>query len=96
MGDNARTAARIGKDLGLDVVMADVLPGQMAVKIKERQFQGLRVGMVGDDVNDAPALTQADIGFADWKSPAYWRQPIRAPVRPPRLNAARSALKHLN
>jgi Cu2+-exporting ATPase len=63
-GDNAGTAQRIADDLGIDIVLADVLPGQKADKIKELQGQGLKVGMVGDGVNDAPALTQADVGFA--------------------------------
>ena len=63
-GDNAGTAKRIAGDLGIDIVLADVLPGQKADKIKELQGQGLKVGMVGDGVNDAPALTQADVGFA--------------------------------
>ncbi|TIV81711.1 MAG: copper-translocating P-type ATPase [Mesorhizobium sp.] len=63
-GDNAGTAKRIADVLGIDIVLADVLPGQKAEKIKELQGQGLKVGMVGDGVNDAPALTQADVGFA--------------------------------
>ena len=63
-GDNEGTAKRIAAELGIDIILADVLPGQKADKVKELQAKGKRVGMVGDGVNDAPALTQADVGFA--------------------------------
>jgi Cu2+-exporting ATPase len=63
-GDNAATANRIAADLGIDSVLADVLPAQKAEKVKELQTTGKKVGMVGDGVNDAPALTQANVGFA--------------------------------
>ncbi len=92
-GDNPRTAERVARELGIERVLAGVLPHDKAAEVARLQAAGAKVAMVGDGINDAPALAQADLGIAMGQGTDIARETSDVTLLSGGLERAASALR---